>query len=219
MRRFLPITALILTMLGIWNWSPLSQWATPEVLADWLDEIATNSLAGPICIAAFVLGSLVVFPVTVLIAMTAVAFGPWQGLIWASAGAMLAAAVNYAGGYMIPDAVRQRWSGSLLQRINKRLRNGSIIAIALLRSVPIAPFTVINLVAGAARIPFREYMIGTALGMAPGIIALTLLGDRLRFALQDLSWVNIGLLLLAVALWVGITLGVQRISDRLVDAR
>lgn len=219
MIRLLAVTVLILTMLLVWNWSPLSQWATPEVLADWFGEIESNPLAGPICVAAFVLGSLVVFPVTVLIAMTAIALGSWQGLVWASAGAMLAAAVNYASGYMIPDAVLQRWSSSLTQRINERLQSGSIVAIALLRSAPIAPFTAINLVAGAVRVSFRSYMIGTALGMAPVVLALTLLGDRLRIALQDFSWTNGLLLSLAIGLWVGIAIGLQLLSNRLADER
>jgi len=89
----------------------------------------------------------------------------------------------------------------------------------ILRNVPIAPFTVVNLIAGAARIPFRDFLIGTLIGMAPGIAALTILGDRLRGALQSFSWGNFGWLLLAIALWIGIALGLQVLSNRLADAR
>ena len=38
------------------------------------------------------------------------------------------------------------------------------------RLVPVAPFTIVNLLAGAGHVRFRDFMIGTAVGMTPGII-------------------------------------------------
>jgi uncharacterized membrane protein YdjX (TVP38/TMEM64 family) len=85
----------------------------------------------------------------------------------------------------------------------------------VIRNVPIAPFTVVNLLAGASSLRFRDYLLGTALGMAPGIAAVTLMGDRLRGVLEDPTAGNVGWLLLAVGLWVGLALGLQSLSNRL----
>jgi len=50
--------------------------------------------------------------------------------------------------------------------------------------VPVAPFTVINLVAGASHISLRDYLIGTALGMLPGVFMISFFVDRLLEAVR-----------------------------------
>ena len=80
--------------------------------------------------------------------------------------------------------------------------------------MPIAPFTVVNVVAGASAIRFRDYLVGTALGMGPGIAAVTLLGDRLRGVLEQPTPGNVALLALAIAVWIGLAVGLQALSNR-----
>jgi phospholipase D1/2 len=55
----------------------------------------------------------------------------------------------------------------------------------VVRNIPVAPFTVVNLVAGASKIHFRDYLLGTVIGMAPGIAALTIFMDRLEQAVRN----------------------------------
>jgi uncharacterized membrane protein YdjX (TVP38/TMEM64 family) len=49
----------------------------------------------------------------------------------------------------------------------------------------VAPFSLINLVAGISRIRWRDYQLGTLLGMLPAITALAAVTDRLAA-----SWRN-----------------------------
>jgi phospholipase D1/2 len=46
----------------------------------------------------------------------------------------------------------------------------------VLRLLPIAPFTLVNIVAGAMQLRFRDFFAGTVLGMTPGIVLMTGLG-------------------------------------------
>ena len=62
------------------------------------------------------------------------------------------------------------------------------------RLIPVAPFTVVNLVAGASHIRFRDFLLGTIFGMVPGTIAITVFSDRLAAAVHHPSPVNIALL-------------------------
>jgi phospholipase D1/2 len=59
-----------------------------------------------------------------------------------------------------------------------------------LRLVPIAPFSVESLVAGALRLRPRDLLVGTFLGMLPGTLAATVFGDQLHTALDDPASVN-----------------------------
>lgn len=217
--RLIVAAALVSVAVIAWRYSPLSQWADPRVLGGWLGRIESSRWTGIWVLATFLAGSLVAFPVTVLIAVTASVLGPTQGLIWAFAGTMLAATANFALGRLVPQSALKRWTGTWLDSVRSRLRRGGIVSMMIVRNVPVAPFTAVNLIAGAARIPFRDYLAGTALGMGPGIVALTILGDRLRSALQAFSWVNFSLLAIAIVVWIGVALGLQALSNRLSDAR
>jgi len=69
----------------------------------------------------------------------------------------------------------------------------------VIRIVPVAPFTVVNLVAGASHIRFRDFLIGTVLGMIPGIGAVTIFSDQL-FAVMHKPSLDTVSILAAVAL-------------------
>jgi uncharacterized membrane protein YdjX (TVP38/TMEM64 family) len=76
--------------------------------------------------------------------------------------------------------------------------------VITVRIVPIAPFVIINLVAGASHIRFRDYLLGTALGMAPGIAGITLFADGLVAAVRDPSPTTLAVLaVIALAIAVG----------------
>jgi phospholipase D1/2 len=56
------------------------------------------------------------------------------------------------------------------------------MSVAAIRLLPVAPFTIVSLAAGALRVPMKDYIIGSALGLLPGIIAITLLSGQLQRA-------------------------------------
>jgi phospholipase D1/2 len=61
----------------------------------------------------------------------------------------------------------------------------------VIRVIPVAPFSVVNVVAGASHLRFTDYLIGTALGMAPGTLAFSLLGSQLERTLREPSATSI----------------------------
>ena len=60
-------------------------------------------------------------------------------------------------------------SGAASSRIQSRIIGKGVVAVAMIRMVPIAPFSIVNVVAGASKLSLRDFMLGTVLGMAPGI--------------------------------------------------
>ncbi|ONC41942.1 hypothetical protein AQ914_01710 [Burkholderia pseudomallei] len=55
--------------------------------------------------------------------------------------------------------------------------------MAVLRLLPIAPFIFVELGAAASSIGFRDYLVGTALGMLPGIVLTVTFAHQLSAAL------------------------------------
>lgn len=205
----------IAATVAVWRYTPVADWVDPEQIAPLLDALSDSAWAGPLVLLFFVLGSLIVFPVTVLVAATAIALGPISGFTWAFIGSMLGAAATYGLGRLIGPRKLERLVGRWIKRVSKRLRRGGIVPVMLVRNVPIAPFSVVNVIAGATTMRFRDFLIGTALGMGPGIGVVTLLGDRLRELWEAPTASNFAWLGIAVALWIGVALGLQVLSNRM----
>jgi uncharacterized membrane protein YdjX (TVP38/TMEM64 family) len=58
------------------------------------------------------------------------------------------------------------------------------MAVIAFRIVPVAPFSVINLIAGVSEIRLRDFALGTFIGMLPGSIAIAFLADQIAGTLR-----------------------------------
>jgi len=55
--------------------------------------------------------------------------------------------------------------------------------VLVVRLLPVAPYGIVNLVAGASRIAWRDFLLGTALGLLPGLVLTSALVDRVIAAM------------------------------------
>ena len=65
----------------------------------------------------------------------------------------------------------QRWIPRRFRRHDKRLAEAGVRNIALMRMLPIMPFTALSVLASVSRLRWRDYALGSFLGMLPGSIA------------------------------------------------
>ena len=159
------------------------------------------------------------FPLTILIAATAAAFGPWLGLAYAAIGALVSALTTYAIGAMIGKDALRGLLGARLDRIRARLARQGVIAIAAIRLVPVAPFTLVNLAAGAAEIRLRDYVIGTLLGLAPGLVVLSALGHQIVEILTKPTVIGSAILLATIVAWIAASIAIQVLVSRRWSSR
>jgi uncharacterized membrane protein YdjX (TVP38/TMEM64 family) len=99
--------------------------------------------------------------------------------------------------------------GPRLKRVQRRIVNGGVLAIAAIRLIPIAPFTVVNLVAGASEIRIGAFLAGTILGMLPGWIVMSALGHQIMRIISGPSAADVALLAGVVLIWIALAGGVQ----------
>ena len=196
------LLALFIGLAAAWRWTELGEWLAPSRLADIVEAIQSMPAAPLIVVGAFVVGTLLVVPVTLMIAVVVLVFGPVEGAVYAAAGSLLGAGVTYWLGQMFGRGTVRRIAGSRLDRLSRELGKRGVLAVTTVRILPIAPFTIINLVAGATHISMRDFMLGTILGMGPGIIAIALFIDRIIATLRNPEPGTIGLLAGAILLIV-----------------
>ncbi|WP_163559389.1 VTT domain-containing protein [Halomonas sp. NO4] len=215
---FLFVALAVLVALGLgWQWLALEKVLTLEALlalakgsVAWRDA----SWAVLVVIAVYAGASLVMFPLSLLVALTGLLFGPWWGFAYALAGTLAASMLTWWVGRRIGREALVRHGGKHLRGVSRYLTRRGIRTMTLVNLLPLAPFTLTNLMAGAFRLRFRDYMIGSALGILPGLAGVTLLGSQLgelatADSRGDLLW-SLGGVLAGVALLAGL----KRWADR-----
>jgi phospholipase D1/2 len=160
-----------------------------------------------VVLIAYTPACIVMFPRPLITLFAVIAFGPWLGALYGLTGVLIAALVTYFAGRMMKKAVVYKLAGSRLNHVTEILRKRGLIAVTALRIVPVAPFSIINLVAGAIRIKLWHFMLGSVIGLLPGTIATIVFGAQLETALRDPSKVNYWLVagvaaLFAVGIWL-----------------
>ena len=204
-RYLLRVGLLVIAVLGmaaLWRWTPLSDWLAidrAEAAANWIRD---SRFTPVLMLVAYVIGGLVAVPITLMIVATVAVFGPWGGAAYALVGAEMAALVAFGVGHAIGRDVVSRIAGSRVNRLSRKLSERGVLTIVTLRIVPVAPFTVINIIAGISDIRLRDFAIGSFIGMLPGVVAISLLADRIIASLKDPSLTSILVLIAVIALVV-----------------
>jgi phosphatidylserine/phosphatidylglycerophosphate/cardiolipin synthase-like enzyme/uncharacterized membrane protein YdjX (TVP38/TMEM64 family) len=184
------IGAALLALFALWRFTPLAGLVSPEAAIDWAKEFGSRAWAPIAVVLAYIPASFLLLPRPVITLAGVIAFGPLIAFACALAGVVLAAASNYCAGlYMRRDTVR-RLAGDRLDRMIDVLRRHGLLAMTLLRLVPLAPFAVEGIVAGAVRLKLWHLLAGTAIGMLPGALATTLFGEQIEAAFTQGGQVN-----------------------------
>jgi phospholipase D1/2 len=212
----------VLALVLAWRYTPLSDWASPARLAAAFRSIADSPLSFPAVVGIFILAGFLAFPVTLLIAATAVTFGAWEGFTLALTGSMSSALATYGAGRWIGADLLRRVMGPRINRVARKVKSNGILAVTTMRVMPTAPFMLINLVAGATRIRLFDYAVGTILGMVPGIAIMSVLGGRLLDMMTQPSLLDLLLIVGFLLVWIGLSYLLQfalaRLRDKFVEA-
>jgi phosphatidylserine/phosphatidylglycerophosphate/cardiolipin synthase-like enzyme/uncharacterized membrane protein YdjX (TVP38/TMEM64 family) len=183
--RLSVLLAIMAVLILFWRSTPLAAWIDAGTVNSWTSYVADSPLAPFWVAGVFTLGSLIMMPVTLLIVATTVACGPWLGFIYALWGSLISAAVTYGIGKLLGKEALRRFAGATLQRVQRQISRRGFFSMLVVRVVPIAPFVIINFVAGANGFRLRDFMLATLAGMTPGILTLVVLEDQFEKLVRD----------------------------------
>ncbi|HWO41625.1 MAG TPA: VTT domain-containing protein [Candidatus Eisenbacteria bacterium] len=218
-RKIVIAVAILIVLFGLaaaWKWTPLADQIDIRKIAAWAFSLRDNPAREMIILAAYLVGSLIMVPITVLIVATALVFGPTLGSAYSLAGCLIGSAATYAVGYFLGrDFVRQI-TGPKWERVEAKIGQAGIVAVATLRLIPVAPFTIVNVISGAFQVPIRDYFVGSVLGLAPGILVINLFAHQTVSAIRNPGW---GSYLLLAALVVVSALGLLWVRRRVGQIR
>ena len=194
---FLGAAALVLAFWGYLTALGSDLDFEPRSLLASLQAMADHPMAPLVVLPAFVAGSLMVAPVTGMVALCALIFEPWIASLSAITGILAATAVTHWLGAHYHNTLMQRVPDRITDRISALASSSDAWSLAGLRLLPIAPFTLINIVVGASGVSLRPFMLGTLLALGPIAVLICLSVDRARAVLSGEPlfepWVLVGL--------------------------
>ena len=168
-------------------------------------------LAALLTIVSFWLSMLVFVSITVPIVSFAALHGPWFGILYSTLGVFFGGpAIFYALGLVLhtnPWFDRFRAVRHVKKQFEK-IRPYGLWAVAISRMVPSGPFLVVNLVTGMLGFRPSQFLLGSLIGLMPGIIAFTVFGETIRKVFTDPGWMNILMFVLLLAAYFAIMTGI-----------
>ncbi len=204
--------------LLVLNFLPIKEWLEP-----FWDLVQSSGPWGyAIFIAAGVVLSLLMLPISPIIIAGGMLFGFWQGLLMA--GAVLA--LSTAGGFIAGKAFWKRIKGHRsfqnrwFKAVRKALEKEGVYLVALLRMTPFIHFTLGNLFYGSLSLNFWKYLAASMLGMIPGATVLVYAGYLAQKSLSkdvDLSGWHAALFILGVAVFAAVSTLVTRRTRQILE--
>lgn len=169
-------------LTALWLTTPLRSLASVDTLSYWAEELKRWPATPLIVLAFYVIGGLVLLPISLTIAATGLVFGAWPGLAYAAIGTLASALATYGVGASIGHDRLNRLGGARVAALSRKAASKGLRSVIAIRIVPIAPFAVINAILGASHVRLRDYILGTCLGMAPGMLIKVFFADQLADA-------------------------------------
>jgi phospholipase D1/2 len=218
-----PVLAVVLgglVVLGIalaWRYTALSEIVTPERLRHFMAAAKGAPWAVLVVMLVFVLAGAMVFPLNILILATAAVFGPWLGMLYGAAGILSSGLCMFAVGAMLGRRALERLLAERWRRGLLGLRRRGLVTVVTFRLLPIVPFTLVNLAAGASGIRFTDFLFGTLIGMLPGLVILSIMGDRIVALVANPTIGDIAILVACVTTLIGLAIAAQAVLARRRD--
>ncbi len=179
---------------------------------------AQGAIAPIIYIGIYALATIFAIPASALTLMAAPIFGVLMGVIYVAVGANLGAAACFLiAKYLARDTVKGILDkNEKFQKLEDLTEKNGYIIVAITRLVPIFPFNLLNYGFGLTSVPFKVYVLWTALCILPGIILYVSGSGAIAYALEhgEIPWS----LVAVVALILGIiTFVVKQAKSKLKE--
>lgn len=204
----LALTVFAIAAVGIGEW--WSGLLSREQAVDYLETLRGQPLVWLPLLGCFTLAGLIGLPINLLLVAATVALGPVFAFCCGFVGSLLSAVLAFGLGERFGKPLIRKLSHKDVDALCRRLGDCGIFSVALIRLVPVAPFVVINLVAGFSQLRWQPYLLGSCVGMAPGMLTVVWITHQVRSLVARPNWESGLGTLLAIGLAVGLIVGIKR---------
>ncbi len=153
--------------------------------------LAAAGLWAPVVfIAVYTVGVCLFVPGSILTGLGAVIFGPYLGFVYVWIGAMLGAAVAFYIGRTLGREFAASLIGNRLRRYDDAIERNGFATVLYLRLIYF-PYTPMNFGMGLTKVHFRDYLLGTGLGILVGTFIFTFFIGTIKDVWASGNWADL----------------------------
>lgn len=135
--------------------------------------------AGPLFALVYAAAVAFALPASILTLVGGAAFGLWRGVLWVTLGANLGASIAFWLARRLGRPALEGLLGPRLGTFDRTSGAAGFQGLLTLRLLPVAPFSLLNFLAGLTIIPWWDYALATAIGILPGTVIYVYFADAL----------------------------------------
>ena len=171
--------------IGLVRYSPLKGYLTADALQQFLT--AAGLWAPVVFMVVYAAGVCLFVPGTLLTGLGAAIFGAYWGFLYVWIGAMIGASLAFFIGRTLGRDFAASLIGDRLKKYDEAIRRNGFATVLYLRLVYF-PFTPMNFGMGLTSVGFRDYVLGTGLGILVGTFIFTFFIGTLKDIWASGDW-------------------------------
>jgi len=179
------LVVFILVAIAVAQFTPVKGYLTADALGRLLE--GAGMWAPVAYMVLYALGVCIFMPGTLLTGLGAAIFGPYYGFVYVWIGAMLGASAAFFIGRTLGREFAASLIGNRLQKYDDTIERNGFATVLYLRLVYF-PFTPMNFGMGLTRVKFRDYFMGTGLGIIVGTFIFTFFIGTLKEVWVSGNW-------------------------------
>lgn len=121
----------------------------------------------------------IIFPYSVMIVFGGKIFGPVLGFIYSMVAIYLSSSLAFGLGRFLDKKIIERILKKELKGLDSKVEKHGFKIIFLMRISMIFPFDLLSFTAGMSKMNYKDFILGTILGIIPETLSLTYLGKNL----------------------------------------
>lgn len=153
-------------------------------------------LAPIVYIILFTFVPLTFFPDSVLAIAGGMAFGLLRGTVLTMIGALCGGSLAFFITRYLGQEVIKRFVKKDISILSKHAKEKGFLVVLILRLIPLVPFDVISYSAGLSEIRYKDFLLATLLGIIPGVVVFSNIGDKSLEAGSPGFYISIALLII-----------------------
>ncbi|HEV8660861.1 MAG TPA: VTT domain-containing protein [Thermoanaerobaculia bacterium] len=131
-----------------------------------------------VLIALYAIGCIFAIPASLFIIVAGFIWGWKLGGAYAMIGGVLGATVSFLVGRFVGEGLLQKF-GRVGTAVTKQVDHAGFKSLLVLRLIPLFPFAVLNYGSGVAGVRLSDFVLATAIGLAPSNFVFAYCSDSL----------------------------------------
>ena len=179
------LVGFVVLAIVLIRFTPIKDYLTAEALGNFLET--AGRWAPVLFMLIYAVGVCLFLPGTLLTGLGAAIFGAYWGFLYVWIGAMLGASAAFFIGRTLGREFAASLVGDKLKKYDDAIEKNGFATVLYLRLVYF-PFTPMNFGMGLTKVRFKDYFLGTGLGIMVGTFIFTFFIGTLKEVWASGNW-------------------------------